>query len=38
VLKKDAVEDFSKTRGQTKGINLLKLVKAPNSLGISFPI
>ena len=38
VLERDAVEDFSKTRGQTKGINLSKLVKAINSLGISFAI
>lgn len=38
VLKRDAVEDFSKTRGQTKGINLSKLVKAINFLGILFSI
>ena len=38
VLERDAVEDSSKTRGQKKGINLSKLVKAINSLGISFSI
>jgi len=38
VLERDAVEDFSKTRGQTKGINLSKLVKAINFLGILFSI
>lgn len=38
VLERDAVEDFSKTRRQTKGINLSKLAKAINSLGISFSV
>lgn len=38
VLERDAVEDFSKTKGQTKGIHLSKLVKVINSLGISFSI
>jgi len=38
VLERDVVEDFSKTRRQTKGINLLTLVQAINSLGISFSI
>lgn len=38
VLERDAVEDFSKPRGQPKGIHLLKLVKAINSLGISFSV
>lgn len=38
VLERDAVEDFSKTRAQTKGINISKLFKAINSLEISFSI
>lgn len=38
VLEKDAVKDFTKPRGQPKGINLGKLVATINSLGISFAI
>ena len=38
VLERDAIEDFSKPRGQPKGIHLSELVKAINSLGISFAI
>ena len=38
VLERDAVDDFSKPRGQPKGIHLSNLVKTINSLGISFSI
>lgn len=34
----DAVDDFSKPRGQPKGLHLSKLIKSINDLGISFSI
>lgn len=34
----DAVDDFTKPRGQPKGLHLLTLIKSINDLGISFSI